>query len=258
MDVVVPGRLAESLQLEERVGGRRRRHHPVATRRAARSATCSAVKPNSFITRAAGAEAPKRSSVTTSPRGPDPAMPAERHAGLDREPRACIGGGRTLRRGTPRSAPRTAPSTASTRAARGRPARASSSSARDDECELGAGGDQEDVGTVDVGVEDVGAAPQALGGGEAAAVERRHVLARERERRRAGGGCSIATRHAQTVSLASPGRMKSRSRDRAQRGVVLDRLVRRAVLADADAVVRVDPDRCRAGRARRAGPRGRM
>ena len=42
-------------------------------------------------------------------------------------------------------------------------------------------------------------------------------------------------------------------RDGAQRGIVLDRLVRRTVLADADAVVREDADGARARSARRGG-----
>ena len=47
MDVVVPGRLAEPLELEQWVGRHHilRRHHPSS--RAARSTTCSAVKPSS-------------------------------------------------------------------------------------------------------------------------------------------------------------------------------------------------------------------
>ena len=55
---------------------------------------------------------------------------------------------------------------------------------------------------------------------------------------------------------ASAGRMTSELRDRAQRHQVLDRLVRRAVFAEADAVVREDEDRAEARSARRCGSRG--
>ena len=52
---------------------------------------------------------------------------------------------------------------------------------------------------------------------------------------------SSATRHASAVSFASAGRITHSSRDRAQRRVVLDRLVRGSVLAEADRVVRPHP-----------------
>jgi hypothetical protein len=54
--------------------------------------------------------------------------------------------------------------------------------------------------------------------------------------------CSSAPRHAQAVSLASAGRDHVEAVDGAQRGQVLDRLVRRAVLAEADRVVRPHVD----------------
>ena len=50
------------------------------------------------------------------------------------------------------------------------------------------------------------------------------------------------TRHASTTSLASPGRKRDQARNRAQDGQLLDRLMRRAVFADADRIVREDVD----------------
>ena len=52
--------------------------------------------------------------------------------------------------------------------------------------------------------------------------------------------CSRIVRQATAVSLASAGPDDVQARDRAQRGEVLDRLVGRAVLAEADRVVRPD------------------
>ena len=99
-------------------------------------------------------------------------------------------------------------------------------------------------GSPAVGVgQHVGAALDTARGRVARAVEHRELLARQRERRRARPGASIASRQASTVSVASAGPHEAQVRDRAQRRVVLDRLVRRAVLAEADRVVRPDVDR---------------
>ena len=66
----------------------------------------------------------------------------------------------------------------------------------------------------------------------------------------------IAIRHAISVSSASPGRRTSEIRDGAQGRQVLDRLVRRAVLADEHRVVREDVDhrQLRDGRHADGGP----
>ena len=79
------GDLAEPLELEERVGGLRRRHHPTSC--LARSATCSGVKPNSLhhgVAGRRGAEAIERDERAART---DPAVPAERRAGLDGDAR---------------------------------------------------------------------------------------------------------------------------------------------------------------------------
>ena len=57
----------------------------------ARAQTLSTVKPYSRSTTAAGAEAPKRSTPSMSPRVTDVTIPALRHAQFDREPRADRG-----------------------------------------------------------------------------------------------------------------------------------------------------------------------
>ena len=54
--------------------------------------------------------------------------------------------------------------------------------------------------------------------------------------------CLSATRHASAVSVASAGRITVKSGNRAQRRQLLDRLVRRSVLAEPDRVVREDVD----------------
>src|SRR5579884_2653396 len=106
-------------------------------------------------------------------------------------------------------------------------------------------------GVTDPEIEHVGAALEAVGGGEAAAVERRDVLAAQRNRRRA---VAIGDRDApgpdRLVGVARTD--EEEVRDRAQRRVVLDRLVRRPVLAEAHAVVRVDPDGAEVGERREA------
>ena len=90
--------------------------------------------------------------------------------------------------------------------------------------------------------QDVGAAGEAgrVRDVALAAPERRHALAREREHARA-----VEVLEHDAPGLGRLGRVGGADdgevRDRAQREQVLDRLVRRAVLAQADGVVREDP-----------------
>ena len=129
-------------------------------RATARLHTLSTVKPYSRITTSPGADAPKRSTAITSPRLADVAMPALRHAGLDREPgadrrrqhRVAV----FLRLGVEQF-----------------PARHRDDAHLDlllqqflprfhDQRDLGAGGDEDQVGIAVRGIgQDVGAAPQA-------------------------------------------------------------------------------------------------
>ena len=115
----------------------------------------------------------------------DPAVPAERDAGLDREPRRDVAAA-APRRGTPAAAPRRAPSRASRRRAPRFRASAILRPASSASADLRAGADQDQVG-LPVGrvPERVGAALEAARRGELVAVERRHLLAREREADRA-------------------------------------------------------------------------
>ena len=108
---------------------------------------------------------------------------------------------------------------------------------------LGAGREQHDVGLAVAGLpERVRAAKRPLGRSDLGAVERRQLLARERQR----DGTALALerdppRHRRLVGVAGP--HVPEVRDRPQRHVVLDRLVGRPVLAEADRVVRPDPER---------------
>ena len=142
----------------------------------ARATTWSTVKPYSFITTSPGAEAPKRSTTRTSPSRADPALPAERRAGLDGEPRRHRRAA-ARSRDTRRSAARTAPTTASTPGARARRARAG----RARRATMSATSEPVPIrmssGSRLVGVEHVGAAAQPLG---------RRVDAADRASARAG------------------------------------------------------------------------
>src|SRR5581483_11430045 len=90
--------------------------------------------------------------------------------------------------------------------------------------------------------ERVGAARDVRGPGDrigAAAVEDRELLPREDERRRAVAALDGDLPRPRGL-LRIAGAEDDEVRDRAQRGHVLDRLVRRAVLAEEDRVVRED------------------
>ena len=89
---------------------------------------------------------------------------------------------------------------------------------------------------------DVGALREARGRRVLRAVERRQRLPRQDQRRRLVAKLEDdAPRLGDLVGVARADRQEAR--DRAQRQNLLDRLVRRAVLADADRVVREDVDR---------------
>jgi len=95
----------------------------------------------------------------------------------------------------------------------------------DREEELGAGGDQDQLRLPVLGVgDDVAAAPHALGGGVAGAVEDRHVLAGKDQGDgivRAADGQPPGLGH--LVGVAGPDHVEVG--DRAQPGQLLDRLV---------------------------------
>ena len=102
----------------------------------------------------------------------------------------------------------------------------------------------------------VAAAQRRLRIEPAVAPHRRDLLPREDERGRAVAAAE-RVRPGDRRSSPSQGRQNVEVRDRAQRGEVLDRLMRRAVLAEEDGVVRPDVDRLQlGGAAMRTG--GRM
>ena len=106
-------------------------------------------------------------------------------------------------------------------------------------------------------IQDVRAATQPLGVREALAIQRRNGLAREHQRRRT---IARLDRHlpgdARLVGVARANH--EQIRNRAQRRQLLDRLVRRPVLAQADAVVREDEDRRAAATSAASRIAGRM
>ncbi len=123
---------------------------------------------------------------------------------------------------------------------------------------LAAGRDQDQLRVAAVGVgEHVAAAAQALGGGVLRAVEHRHVLAREHQRARL---VLLAERHppglGDLVRVAGADHVEAGHR--AQRGELLDRLVGRSVLAEADRVVGEDVDHRQLHQRREADRRARV
>ena len=108
--------------------------------------------------------------------------------------------------------------------------------------DLAAGGDQDHLGVAALGVgEHVAAAAQALGRGVLGAVEDRHVLAGEDQGDRL---VAAVDRHPPGLGdlVGVGGADHVEAGDRPQRGELLDRLVGRAVLAEADRVVGEDVD----------------
>ena len=170
----------------------------------------------------------------------DPLAPAERDARLDREPRLHVGR-QHLVAVVGAAAPRRAPSTASRRRApRCRPRRASGrpSSASPTSAPVPIrirSGDERRLPDVYAprSTSDAGARSERSSVG---------TFCRESESATGPSVRSSATFHA-AARLVRVGRAhEPEIRDRAQRGVRLDRLVRRAVLAEPDRVVRPGPD----------------
>ena len=177
-DVVVPRRLPEPLQADQRGGiaspvgpafagpGIPRALHRSTSWSlpergssiiASVSATCSAVKPSSFMTPRSGAEAPKRSS-RGPPRSPTQrCQPSETPASTAKR---AVTAGAGRRRDSPLAAPRTAPSRASRRAAPGCPSSASVAPRRRRCASSEPVAMQDDVGPIDGRVQHVGAAAQ--------------------------------------------------------------------------------------------------
>ena len=171
---------------------------------------------------------------TKAPRLADPAVPAVARRRLDGDARrACRG----PRRARPRPAPRRARSRASRRPPPRCPRPASSSAAASASCDLGAGGEQRDVARAVGLAQQIGAAGatgsrrvcvgRAASAGSGATGEHRRASRRARAR-------APSPRRSRRVGRAEDDEV----RDGAQRRQVLDRLVGRAVLAEADRVVR--------------------
>ena len=155
------------------------------------------------------------------------------------------------------AARRTAPRRACSPRGRGVPLPASCLAASSATPDLGAGGDQDDLRRSLLG--DRGGRRRRAAPPRGPSPPSRPGSGRFcRVRARATGPCrcSIATRQASAVSLASAGRITRQAGDGAQRGELLDRLVGRAVLAQEDRVVGVDEDRPAASSAPRGGSSG--
>ena len=200
-----------------------------------------------LVERSAGAEAPKPFMPTKAAALAEPAVPAEaaprprpRPRGARAEHRVAV----VLRAGA-----RTAPSTASRRPRRGCRPSASSVARRHRERDLGAGGEQGHLARRPRPRPAHRRRARERFSAAGVGAQQRHVLAGQRQdRRRVRAASAPAAQHS-AVSTASAGRKTSRLRDRAQRRQMLDRLVGRAVLAEADRVVRhhVDDPRCPSG-----------
>jgi hypothetical protein len=104
----------------------------------------------------------------------------------------------------------------------------------DTQAYLAAGPQQQHLRIAVLGIEqDVGAAPYTLGGGAAAAIQRRHCLTRQNQRHR-----FVPPLHDHApcfddfVGVRRP--QRDQPRNRAQRHHLLDRLMRRTIFADAN------------------------
>ena len=241
----VERRLAPVEPLADDLASRRRRH-------------ALAVKPNSLRIVPAGALAPKWSMPMIAPSSPAyRSQPSETPAStVTRFLTAAAGPLAVGLRPGPRSAPSRGgdttrvgmPSASSVLGGREARARAPSPCA----IRISSGAAARGL------AQDVPAAADALARELRRARQGRQLLAGERQGDRplvapAIAGRSTASAQAAAASFASPGPDEPQVRDRAQGGVVLDRLVGRAVLAEADGVVGPDVDHVQARRAPRSG-----
>ena len=171
-----------------------------ATTSAAFAATASAVKPYFSITTLSGAEAPKRSSIpTTAPNGPTYfSQPIGTPASTATRARTAAGG---RRRGTPAAARRTAPRTGRLTTRAFVPAAGQERARLDGERDLGAGGDQDDVGP---------------------ALARRRARSRPSRRRRSpartGTACRVEQERGRARAASSPRATRRPSRWRRRGG----------------------------------------
>ncbi len=199
----------------------------------AASTTVSGLKPNFLIRSLSGADAPKVCMPMTGPGHADVARPAEGR-GLSTATRAVAGGGQHLVAvglvWRSKSSQRGHADDAGLDAFRVELLVGVSA-----EGDLAAGADEDHVRLAVGGVgEDVGALGQA--GGRARTCVRSRVGIAWRVRTRAiGGDGSWTLFQASMTSLASPGRTTIMPGIARRRDELLDRLVGRAVLADADA-----------------------
>ena len=106
----------------------------------------------------------------------------------------------------------------------------------DAERNLAAGADQDHRRLAAFGIgQDIGAARDARRRRRSACGRGSAAAGGSAPGRRADASARMMTRHASATSLASAGRSVMQAGNAAQRDELLDRLVRRAVLADADA-----------------------
>ena len=229
--------------------GIRPRRPSRATRRAT-SVTRSTVNPNSLKTVPAGAEAPKWSSPTIAPSSPTQRSQPSGHAGLDAHA-APDGWRQDL------VAIRLVLGLEHLPARQRHDARANSLGLEGlgrahGQLQLGARADEDQLGVATARVaQHVAAARDALARLLGRAGERRQLLARQRQADRpASSRDGQRPRGDRLVGIARPD--EPQVRDRTERRVVLDRLVRRAVLAQPDRVVRPDVEDVQVGQRREA------
>ena len=199
---------------------------------------CSGVKPKCLNSSPAGADSPKRSMPTTAPSQADVLAPVVGHARLDRDLRAGPAAAPSSGKPRPGGRRRWCEGIDTTRTAMPSPASsfcASSASCTSEPVAMmtarGAGGVGEHVAAARDACECSSCLAEAAGSGATAASAVGPFL-RSSAARPGDRGLDRVAR-APDVHV----------RDQAQARGVLDRLVRRAVLAEADRVVREDVDR---------------
>ena len=248
-EVVVPRALPEVVEAGDGAGLIRSHQSPFSSSARARAATFSGVKPNSASTVAPGADAPKWSMPDRRRRRSAPSRRSRRP-----RPRASgtSAGSTCSRYSSGCAAKRSHDGIDTTRT----DSPSSRSTRRDAQRHLGPGADEHEVETVAFLVdEDVGAAGTPSGARSAVVASTGTLLAGEDQ-----GGRAVAVdvdppRLAHLVGIG--GTDQPEAGHRPQRRQLLDRLVGRAVLAEADRVVGPHEQRScsRESAARRTAPR---
>ena len=201
---------------------------------------CSGSKPNLRCSSLSGAEAPKVFMPMTRPSVADIALPAQRRSLLDGDARLHAGRQHLLAIGL-RLVLEDVPGRHRDDAG-ANPLGRQRFMGLDDQRDLAARGDEDDLGRAARRVRhDIGAARDAGRRGVLAAVERRQRLARQRDHRRLVAQLQdVAIGLDDLVGVARP--QHDQAGNGAQRDELLDRLMRRSILAVAHGVMGEDED----------------